>query len=560
VSATEAPVTAAYDASNDDLRRGSSAVAAGILLSRLAGLVREIVTARFLGTGVGAEAFRAALRVPNLLQNLLGEGVLSASFVPVHSRMVADGRAHDAGRLAGAVVGILVTVVVVIVSLTVVFARPITRVLAWGFVPGTERFELTVTLVRIVTPGVGLLVVSAWCLAILNSHRRFFLAYVAPVVWNAGIVAALVTVALVSLQETTLARAMAWGALIGSLGQLLVLLPTALRLSRGLRVSLDTRVTGVRTVGRRFVEVLAGRGGVQIGGYVDLLAASLLAFGAVAAIGYAQVLYLLPVALFGMSVAASELPTLSAMDHTDRDRVRARLDAGLGRVAFFVLPAAALFLVGGDLVVATVFGGGRFSADAAVQVGIILAAYAIGLPASTASRLFQSVLYGIGDARSPAKVSLERVCLAAVVGVALMLPLDTVEASTEGLRVVAQARLGIAPEVARAGPDNLLRLGGVGLALGASVGAWWEVVRLRRRLRPEFGSVRIAGVHGPRVVGAACVAGVAGALARPLATATAVPARMSGIIVALVVGGVHLLLTAAAGVPEARELPRPSGR
>jgi len=109
-----------------DLRRDSSLVAAGILLSRFAGLLREIVTARFLGTGLGAEAFKAALRIPNLLQNLLGEGVLSASFVPVYSKALAEGRHEEAGRLAGAIAGLLMAVTAALVLVGVVFAGPIT--------------------------------------------------------------------------------------------------------------------------------------------------------------------------------------------------------------------------------------------------------------------------------------------------------------------------------------------------------------------------------------------------------------------------------------------------
>jgi putative peptidoglycan lipid II flippase len=113
----------------DDLRRSSFLVGAGILLSRLSGLVREIVTAAFLSTGVGAEAFKAALRIPNLLQNLLGEGVLSASFVPAYSKLLAEGRRDDAGRLAGAIAGLLLVLVSALVVLGVVFAEPITRLL-----------------------------------------------------------------------------------------------------------------------------------------------------------------------------------------------------------------------------------------------------------------------------------------------------------------------------------------------------------------------------------------------------------------------------------------------
>src|SRR5690625_2033066 len=187
------------DVSADDhheLRRGPTMVARGILASRVTGLLRDVATATFLGVGVGAEALKAALRIPNLLQNLLGEGVLSASFVPVYSRAVAEERDEDAGRLAGAVAGLLFAVASVIVVITVAFAPSITRVLAWGFDPGSTRYELTVTLVRIITPGVGLLVLSAWCLGILNSHRRFFLSYVAPVLWNIAIIVALVTATL----------------------------------------------------------------------------------------------------------------------------------------------------------------------------------------------------------------------------------------------------------------------------------------------------------------------------------------------------------------------------
>ena len=218
-------------AGGSSLRRSSSLVAAGILLSRTAGLLREAVMARLLGVGVGTDAFRAALRIPNVLQNLLGEGVLSASFIPVYSGMLARGQEEDAGRLAGAIAGLLIALTSLIVLVGVVFAGPLVRVIAFGFEPGSERYELTVTLVRIITPGVGFLVLSAWCLGILNSHRRFFLSYVAPVVWNAAIIAAIVATYLVTAEEVALAIALGWGALVGSVLQFLVQLGPVVRRS-----------------------------------------------------------------------------------------------------------------------------------------------------------------------------------------------------------------------------------------------------------------------------------------------------------------------------------------
>ena len=539
-----------------ELRQGSVLVATGILLSRIAGLVRESATAHFLGTGVGAEAFKAALRIPNLLQNLLGEGVLSASFIPVYSKALAEGRERDAGRLAGAVAGLLLAVTSVLVVIGVVFAHPITRLFTPGFVPGTDRFELTVTLVRILTPGIGFLVLSAWCLGILNSHRRFFLSYVAPVVWNAAIVGALATAALLTASELGLAQAMAWGALLGSVLQFAVQLPAVLRRSPGLVVSVSMAVPGVRTVIRRFGQVVAGRGGVQLASYVDLIVASLLAFGAVAALTFAQVLYLLPIGLFGMSVAAAELPALSTIDHADRPRVVARLDAGLGRVAFFVVPSTVAYVLVGDLIVGTVFQSGAFTADAARQVGLILAVYAFGMLASTSSRLLQSALYGAGDTRTPAIYAVMRVVLATTIGVAIMFPLDALQLTADGLRVVGDVGWHIAAESDRLGPDNLLRLGAAGLAFGAAVGSWVEYGLLRRRTAIVFGATRLGGPRARALAAGATVAVVAALSSRWLVAQVELPARLEGIVAMLVIGTSYLVATRRLGVPEARELTR----
>ncbi|MDX2120104.1 MAG: lipid II flippase MurJ, partial [Gemmatimonadota bacterium] len=164
-------------------------VAAGIFLSRVFGLIRQRVLGHYLGLGDGSDAFGAAFRIPNLLQNLLGEGVLSASFIPVYARLRAEGRDEDAERVASAVFGLLALVTSVVVLAGVLAAGPLTDLLVPGWT-GAKR-DLTVRLVRILFPGAGLLVLSAWCLGVLNSHRRFLLPYAAPVVWNLAIIATL---------------------------------------------------------------------------------------------------------------------------------------------------------------------------------------------------------------------------------------------------------------------------------------------------------------------------------------------------------------------------------
>ncbi len=159
-------------------RSASALVALGIMFSRVAGLVRESVFSAFLGIGGAADALAAAVRIPNVLQMLLGEGTLSASFIPVYSAELERDE-EEAGRIAGAVAALLALVAATIVLFSWIFTPQIASLIARGF-RDDARFDLTVTLMRIIFPSAGLLVLSAWCLGILNSHRQFFLSYVAP--------------------------------------------------------------------------------------------------------------------------------------------------------------------------------------------------------------------------------------------------------------------------------------------------------------------------------------------------------------------------------------------
>src|SRR5665213_2959137 len=165
-------------------------VAAGILLSRIAGLIRESIFAHYLGNSAAADAFKAGFRIPNILQNLFGEGVLSASFIPVYSRLLGEGDEESAELLAWAVGAMLALAISIFVVIGVFAAPYLINVIAPGF-HGDKR-DLTIRLVRILFPGAGLLVMSAWCLGVLNSHHRFFASYAAPVAWNAVMIAALV--------------------------------------------------------------------------------------------------------------------------------------------------------------------------------------------------------------------------------------------------------------------------------------------------------------------------------------------------------------------------------
>jgi putative peptidoglycan lipid II flippase len=441
----------------------AAAVATGIFLSRIVGLVRDRVFAHYFGNSDAADAFRAAFRIPNFLQNLFGEGVLSASFIPVYARLNAENRHEEASEVAEAIFGLLFLATAVIVVLGIVATPWLIDAIAPGF-HGDKRL-LTVQLVRILFPGAGLLVFSAWCLGILNSHRKFLLSYTAPVIWNVAII---VTFFWRGWQpDSKLAVSVAWGSVVGSALQFLIQLPAVLRFLWPLRVRLKSSSEHVHTVIKNFLPVFVSRGVVQISAYIDSLLASFLPTGAVAALAYAQTLYSLPVSLFGMSVSAAELPAMSSTLGSAEEiaaALRKRLAAGLQQIAFFVVPSAVAFVLLGDVVVATIYRSGAFNARDVTYVWSVIAGSAVGLLASTSGRLYSSAFYALRNTRTPLKFAVIRVSLTLVLGYLFALPLPPL--------------LGI---------DR--RWGVAGLTLSAGIAGWIEFVLLRRALHREIGVV-----------------------------------------------------------------------
>ena len=459
-------------------------MAAGILVSRLLGLVRDRAFAHYFGAGALADVWKAGLRIPNVLQNLLGEGSLSASFIPVYVRLLEEGREEEAGRVAGAVLGLLALTAGVLAAVGAWAAPLLAGLIAPGFAED-GRGDLLVPLLRILFPMTGVLVLSAWALGILNSHRRFFVSYVAPALWNLAIIATLVVAGGWGLVGADLLTALGWGALAGGALQLLFQLPFMARQLKGVVPSLGRGISAVGEVVRNFVPILAARGAVNLGSLLDLWLASLLAAAAVSAMTYAQTLYLLPISLFGMSVAASELPELSRDAAAGVQVVRERAERAVSTVLFWLVPSAVGYLVFGREVVGIVYQTGEFSAGDAEAIGLILAAYAAGMPASGTSRVLSSTFFALGDTRTPARIAYTRITLSAAVGASVMFPFDRLSAG------------GVA-------------MGAAGLAIGASAGAWLELYLLRRSLVRRMPELSLGRRRVMRYLLAAGVATVAG--------------------------------------------------
>ncbi len=530
-------------------------VALGILFSRLAGFVRERLVGACFGVGAYADVFQTALRAPNALQVLLGEGTLSASFIPVYVKLREEGREEEAGRFAGAIFGLLLAVTSAAVLAGMLLARPLVALLTPGYLldagavaAGTlevDRFPLAVQAVRWLFPMTGLLVLSVWALGVLNSHRRFFLSYFAPVLWNVAIVAALVA-AMNGLLPTPwgdglegLLFAACLGALVGGLLQLLVQLPTVWRLLGGFRPSFSLAVPGVRQALAAFGPVVAGRGVVQLAGYLDQILASLLAAGAVTALGKAQYLYLLPVSLFGMSVAAAELPELARSGAGAPGQMVARLEAGLAQVAFLTVPTAVGYLALGYWLVGALFRAGRFGEPETVLVYLTLAGYSFGLLASTWSRLLQNSFYALADTRTPARWAMGRVALAALLGLPLMVWLDTFAVS----------------EVAGSGAAGNLKLGALGLTLASGVAAWVELSGLRRALNR-----RLPELHLPWKRLATTLMLAVGAVLPALALAVWLDPRPAWLVAGVAVGVFGAVYLGAATLGGVSEVGRWLGR
>ncbi len=451
------------------------------MLSRILGLVRQRVFSHYFGLrSDSADAFNQAFRIPNFLQNLFGEGVLSASFIPAYSRLLAEGDEEEAGRLAGSIAAILALTASVVVLAGVLAAPLFIGVIAPGF-HGAKR-DLAIRIVRVLFPGAGLLVMSAWCLGVLNSHRKFFLSYVAPVGWNLVMIGTLIGFG-GRLAEPQLAIALAWGSVGGSAVQFLAQAPNVLRLVRRLRVRLDTQSAHVREVLRNFVPVFLSRGVVQISAFIDAMLASPLPTGAVTGLANAQTLYTLPVSLFGMSVSAAELPAMSSALGGEAEvaaALRGRLDIGLRRIAFLIVPSAMAFLALGDIIAGAVFQTGKFERQDATYVWGILAGSAVGLLASTLGRLYSSAYYALRDTRTPLRFAIIRVALTTALGYVAALELPG--------WIGVDTRWGVA-----------------GLTASAGVAGWVEFTLLRRTLNRRIGTTGLRAGFTARLWAAAAV-------------------------------------------------------
>ncbi|GAB6094625.1 murein biosynthesis integral membrane protein MurJ [Desulfatiferula olefinivorans] len=392
------------------------------LLSRILGFVRDMITANFFGSGMIADAFFAAFRLPNLMRRLFAEGSLVLSFVPVFTDVLEKKGRHEAFRLAGSVQNILCLMLVALTVLGLVLAPLILALLAPGFGESPEKMALAVTLARILFPYVLFVCLVALAMGILNSLGYFSAPALSPVLLNVVMILALLIGVRLSDDPVFRIKALAWGVIVGGLVQLILQIPFLIRLGYRFRGPLFH--PGLIRIGRMMLPSVLGAGVYQVNIVVGTVLASLLIEGSISWLYYADRVFQFPLGLFAVSMGTAVLPTLSrqaAMD--DLEGLKDTFARGLSFVFFITLPACAGLVALSEPIVGVLFLRGEFGPADLVMTARALVFYALGLCAVSAVRIAAPVFYARHDARTPVTVAIVAILGHVVLSVLLMGPM-----------------------------------------------------------------------------------------------------------------------------------------
>ena len=383
----------------------STAVTGGMtLLSRVAGLVRDILFARLIGAGVGvsADAFYVAFRIPNFFRRIFGEGAFSQAFVPVfteyRSKRSEDEVSAFAGHMAGAFAAILFGVTLV----GVIAAPLLLMALAPGFIDEPEKFDLTVAMLRITFPYLLFISLVAMAAGILNTYGRFGAAAFTPVLLNLSLIGCAIWLAPHMAQPV---MALAWGVFIAGIAQLLFQVPFLLRIRMLPRPRLK-RDAGVSRVFKLMLPAIFGSSVSQINMLVNTVLASFLITGSVSWLYYSDRLMEFPLGVFGIALATVILPSLSREHAAESPETFSRmLDWALRWVFLIGVPASVGLMVMAEPMITTLFRYGAFVEQDVVKTAQALVVFAAGLLGFILVKVLAPGFYARHDTATPAKIA-----------------------------------------------------------------------------------------------------------------------------------------------------------
>ncbi|OGX29287.1 MAG: murein biosynthesis integral membrane protein MurJ [Omnitrophica WOR_2 bacterium RIFCSPHIGHO2_02_FULL_67_20] len=390
--------------------------------SRLLGFVRDVLLAGLFGTGIQAQAFVIAFRIPNLLRDLVAEGAVTSAFVPVLTWYRTKEPPEEFWRLSQALLVRLAVFVLLLGLAGALAAEPIVRLIAPGFARDPEKLALTVRLTRILFPFITLVGLWAYFMGLLNSLHHFAMPSLGPAILNVAMIMACVWV-VPRVEPGVLALAVA--VIAGGIVQLAIQLPPAVRL--GFRFRWRWRHPGSERIMRLLGPRMMGSAVYQASVLIDTALASLamvVGEGAVAALYFANRLVQLPMALFGTASAQASLPSLAEQAaHQDWEAFSATLLSVLRMVGFVIVPAAAGLIALAFPIVSTLFEHGAFDHRSTIMTAQALGCYALGLLAYSASKVLTGAFYALQDTRTPVRLAAEALAVNVLLSLALMWPL-----------------------------------------------------------------------------------------------------------------------------------------
>jgi putative peptidoglycan lipid II flippase len=401
---TQTPIPA------ESVVRSAGIVSVAVAMSRVTGLVREIVMARLFGAGFIYDAFLLGFRIPNLTRDLFAEGALSSAFVPIFTQTLAQKGKQEAARLSALVATALILIVGSVCVLGVIFSPALVDLLAEGFrqVPG--KFDLAVKLTRIMFPFLLLVALAAQAMGVLNACNRFAVPALASTFFNLGSVAFGLILGFwlapwIGIEPIT---GMAIGVVLGGALQLAWQMPALRREGFAFRLKADWNDSGLRKIISLMGPAILGNAAVQVNVMVNTnFASSIPGNGPVSWLGYAFRFMQLPLGLFGVAIASATLPSIArSAGANDFEEFRRTLSRSLGMVFLLTLPSSVGLVVLGHSMIGAIYQGGKFQAFDTAQTALALSCYAVGLAGYSALKVLNPAFYALHDARTPMIISL----------------------------------------------------------------------------------------------------------------------------------------------------------
>jgi putative peptidoglycan lipid II flippase len=395
---------------SESVVRSAGIVSVAVAMSRVTGLVREMVMARLFGAGFVYDAFLLGFRIPNLTRDLFAEGALSSAFVPIFTQTLSQKGRKEAAVLSNLVATALILIVGLFCVLGVIFSPALVNLLAQGFhqVPG--KFELAVKMTRIMFPFLLLVALAAQAMGVLNACNRFAVPAMASTFFNIGSIAFGLALGywlgpFLGIEPIT---GMAIGVVFGGALQLFWQVPSLRAEGFIFRPSFDWSHPGLRTIIRLMGPAILGNAAVQINVMVNTNFASRIpGNGPVSWLGYAFRFMQLPLGLFGVAIASATLPSISRSAGAGNfEEFRRTLSRSLGMVFLLTLPSSIGLMVLGNTMIGAIYQGGKFNGYDTEQTALALSCYAVGLAGYSALKVLNPAFYALHDARTPMIVSL----------------------------------------------------------------------------------------------------------------------------------------------------------